>query len=129
MKRPRASIIMEYAIILSVALAAMTTMSIYVKRGFQGKIRGLTDYFISNEQVSDSNPKSTTVRDADSLDNMVVTSEGFTGGGVKVVTKTRKSSVAVSTLIDEDRDYTASITPGDAGTVPVPQTDPDHPPP
>lgn len=41
------SAFMEYAIILGVASLVLVTMNIYTKRGVQGKIKDMSDYFIS----------------------------------------------------------------------------------
>ncbi len=52
----KASSLTEYAIVLGIILTVLITMGTYIKRGTQGKIKDMTDYFISNEQVSDDSP-------------------------------------------------------------------------
>jgi Flp pilus assembly pilin Flp len=58
-----ASAFVEYAIILGVIAVVILTMNTYVKRGVQGKVKDMTDFFIGGAkdvQVSQVDPNVTT---------------------------------------------------------------------
>jgi Flp pilus assembly pilin Flp len=46
----------EYAVVLGIAAAVLAGMNTYIKRGIQGKLKDMTDHFISNEQVAEVDP-------------------------------------------------------------------------
>ena len=48
-KRQAATSFLEYTIILGVASAVLIGMNTYVKRGIQGRLKEMTDFFISND--------------------------------------------------------------------------------
>lgn len=59
----KGSTFMDYAIIISVVSIALFTMNIYVKRGLQGKVKDMSDFFISSgtpAQVIETDPEVTT---------------------------------------------------------------------
>jgi len=48
--------ITEYALILGVVSIAFLSMNSYISRGIQGKVKDLTDCFVSDQQIGDINP-------------------------------------------------------------------------
>ena len=50
----KAQSFVEYALLLSLVLAALGAMNIYAKRSIQAKVKDMTDFFISPEQVADT---------------------------------------------------------------------------
>lgn len=47
----------EYVIILGIVSAALIGMNTYLKRGIQGKLKEMTDFFIAAEQDAETNPQ------------------------------------------------------------------------
>ena len=76
-----ASSFMEYTIILGVVSAVLIGMNTYVKRGVQARLKEMTDYFISNEQVVEVNPTATTTSSTNRLTNSTANGQTFIGGG------------------------------------------------
>lgn len=51
----------EYALLIGVISLAFFAMNTYIKRGLQGQVKDMTDYFISADQVGSINPDNSTV--------------------------------------------------------------------
>jgi Flp pilus assembly pilin Flp len=54
--KKRGSTLMEYAMILGVVSVVFIGMNTYIKRGLQGRLKEMTDFFIGREQVTKINP-------------------------------------------------------------------------
>ncbi|MDP2905730.1 MAG: hypothetical protein Q8O22_05455 [Candidatus Omnitrophota bacterium] len=104
-----ASALMEYALLIGVVAMALAAMNTYVKRGVQGKIAHMTDYFIGKEQAVDSNPTAEVASDAKSIYDSSTDTELLAGGGMRLVSLDNVHSVAKSRIVDEPR---APVTNG-----------------
>ena len=55
-KNRTATILTDYLILLGVVALALVAMQTYLKRGVQGRVKEMTDYFIGGKQVSIVDP-------------------------------------------------------------------------
>ncbi len=76
---------LEYVILLGFVVAALIAMGVYMKRGFQGKLRESTDQI--GEQYSAGN----TTSEYTTTSNMTQT-ESVSGGGVSSSSSTSKQN-------------------------------------
>lgn len=105
---------MEYIIIIGVISAGLIAMNAYIKRGMQARLKEMTDFFISNEQLAEITPVNSAV-------NTTVTSgairEVFSGGGQRLQLNDAKNISSTLTATEQEE-----IAPADAGTF-VPSED------
>ncbi len=114
----RASSFMEYAIVLGLVSLVLTGMNIYIKRGVQGKIKDMTDYFISKEQVVNVNPSAETNSQSNSSYSSKIDTQGLIGGGMRTILSDTADIEARSTTIDTDIPYIEKdFVPAEAGYV------------
>lgn len=127
-KNETASSFMEYVLILGVVSAILIGMNTYIKRGIQNRLKEMTDYFLSNEQVERVNPTATTSSSMDRTAVATGTTEAFIGGGTRASLLEEASITATSR--SEDQTVPPSpgpFTPAGAGRVippPPPQRQP-----
>jgi len=119
----KAASFMEYALILALVSAVLIGMNIYIKRGIQGRVREMSDYFISQEHLVEINP---TVSDTNTISTANQVEEGFIGGGTRLALSDRKSTVSSSTVEDRDTLYSSPFIPSDSGNVTPPGRDDDE---
>lgn len=99
----KASALMEFAIVLGLVSAVLVTMNIYMKRGLQGKVKDITDYFISagqsaQEDQIDPEVETTSVVKANPVSTLV---DKTNIGGGKELTFSETNLISVeSTTID-----------------------------
>lgn len=104
-KTNTASIFLEYSIIIGVISAALIGMNFYVKRGIQAKIKGMTDYFISDQQVItlyQTNSQTNTITDS-SMDT-----DTYRGGGTKSALLETKNTGSISRTEDVETPFSTS---------------------
>ncbi|MBU1998962.1 MAG: hypothetical protein KKE64_05660, partial [Candidatus Omnitrophica bacterium] len=53
--KKRGNALGEYALILGIVTIALVSMNVYMKRGIQGKVKDMTDYFIAPQSEHDEN--------------------------------------------------------------------------
>lgn len=91
---------LEYVILLGFVVAALIAMGVYMKRGFQGKLRE------SSDQVGEQYSPEHTTSDYDTTTNMAQ-SEKVTSGGVSKTTitqnKQEKSGSEVVAALSADK--------------------------
>lgn len=118
----KASALMEFAIVLGVVSAVLVTMNIYMKRGLQGKVKDMTDYFISagqpaQENQVDSEVETTNQSNVHSSSTLVDKTD--IGGGKKMSLSESTSIFAESTTKDTGNSPTKADTstfiPAEAG--------------
>ncbi|MFA5411446.1 MAG: hypothetical protein WC321_06300 [Candidatus Omnitrophota bacterium] len=100
----RASAFMEYAIILGVVATALLTMNIYVKRGLQGKVKDMADYFINDgqeAQVMLVDPLVKTESTSEITADSSVTNQMSPGGERRLALLDTAKITAESTTTDE----------------------------
>ncbi|MBP7215883.1 MAG: hypothetical protein KBA46_01215 [Candidatus Omnitrophica bacterium] len=77
----RGDAIMEYAVVLGLVSLALIAMNVYVKRGIQGRVRDLTQYYLAPEimhtQEVDPSAQTTT----DTTTNSISIKNAFNNGG------------------------------------------------
>lgn len=59
-RKIRGGSILEYSLMLGVVILVFMGMNTYVKRGFQARVKDMTDYFIGGEQIGEVNPTALT---------------------------------------------------------------------
>lgn len=93
--------ILEYSIMLGVVILIFMGMNTYIKRGFQNRVKDMTDYFIGSGQVGEVNPTSS----SNSTTNTAVTSNfslsDKISGGKAIVSKEVTNVTASSEVIDD----------------------------
>lgn len=97
--KKRASSFMEYAIVLGVISAVLVGMNTYVKRGMQGRLKEMTDYFISSQQLTEIYSTEST---SDSITDTAIDKQAFIGGGTKTVLTEARDVQAQSTAQDKE---------------------------
>lgn len=116
--------LIEYALILGLAAMVFTGMNIYIKRGMQGKVQEMTDFFISNKQEGNINPTAETSSSSNVAYSANFGSQMLTGGGTKTALSDATTIGASSTTIDKDipsyEKNSSTVTPAEAGTVAPP---------
>lgn len=105
----KASALMEFAIVLGIVSAVLVTMNIYMKRGLQGKVKDMTDYFISGGQPAQENQVDSeveTTSQSNVFSSSTLTDQTGIGGGKK-------------TAFSEDTSISADSTTKDTGKSPI----------
>lgn len=115
--RKSASIFMEYAMVIAVVSLAIVTMNIYMKRGMQGRLKEMTDYFISNEQLVEIDPVTS---DSNTTTDTTTVEDTNIGGGTMLALLDRSETNSTSTLIDESSPYSSPFVVADRGFITVP---------
>lgn len=111
----RASIFMEYAILLGVVSAVLVGMNTYIKRGTQARLKDMTDYFISSEQVSELNP---TDSEANTIASANMDEKGYIGGGTRLALLERKNIDSRSRIEDLESPFVNSpFVPSTRGNI------------
>lgn len=115
-----ANTFLEYVIILGVISAALLGMNTYIKRGFQGQLKEMTDYFISNSsnsqlvQVNPSTSHSNTISGAN------IDSADFIGGGTALSLSETRNIKAVSRAEERESTFIGPLIPAESGEVITP---------
>lgn len=114
---------MEYAIVLGLISLVLTGMNIYIKRGIQGKVKDMTDYFFkSKEQAADPYPTAIVISQSDTASVSSAEMQESTGGGRITALSDGSTMEAVSTIIDTDVPYfEKNFVAAEEGQVEVPQ--------
>lgn len=123
-KGKAASSFMEYVLILGVASALLIGMNTYLKRGIQGRLKEMADYFISPTQLVEINP---TLSQTNTLSEATINNQGFLGGGTRQVLLETRNIQAKSSVKDIEPPFQAPFTPAESGAVispPPPQSQP-----
>jgi len=80
----KADSLAEYALVLGIVSLALIGMNMYIKRGFQGRMKEMSDKFISSQQVNEMDP--TTVTNSltkTMVPNTVAARELLSGGAIR----------------------------------------------
>ncbi|MFH0763270.1 MAG: hypothetical protein V1925_05225 [Candidatus Omnitrophota bacterium] len=112
-----ANSVTEYAIILVLISLVFMAMNTYIKRGFQGKIKELTDNFISKEQAGEADPTMIATSTAKSTADGSVTREILVGGGTRTTVSDKSIVDVTRNVITQVNPNTTPFTPADAGYV------------
>ncbi|MFA5385845.1 MAG: hypothetical protein WC364_14515 [Eubacteriales bacterium] len=99
-RRMRGQGTLEYVILTGFVVAALIAMGIYMKRGFQGRLRESTDQI--GGQYSAEHTKSNFTTNVDIDQTETVTSGGVTHTQIDKNTQTKTGSETVAALGDED---------------------------
>lgn len=102
------STFMEYVLILGVVSAVFIGMDTYIKRGIQGRLKEMTDFFIGREQVIEINPSGRTTVNTDTKSK--VNAERVLGlGGSQEM---RLQGITNITLTTQAEDFNVPAPPG-----------------
>ncbi len=118
----KASALMEFAIVLGIVSAVLVTMNIYMKRGLQGKVKDMTDYFISGGQSAQEDRVDSeveTISQSNVHSGSTLTDKSYLGGGKKMTLSENTSISADSTTKDMGNSPTkansSTFVPAEAG--------------
>lgn len=103
-KKVSAFAMLEYAIVLGVAFAALIGMNTYIKRGLQGRVRDMADYFITDQDSGRQETDITTggiTSETATLAKADIQQEGLAGGGTRLVLADNREIIAHNRVIDE----------------------------
>lgn len=109
----RGSSFSEYAIILGVVSAVFMGMNTYIKRGLQGRLKEMTDFFIGREQVVEISPTAKTSVNTDSKSSVNEDRQLNFGGGSGIHLRST-THIAVTTHVE---DFTVPAPPGSEGFI------------
>lgn len=79
--RSRGQSLINYALIFAIVTAALVGMTTYIKRGVQGKVRDMTDFFISDEQLVELDPTSSLTESSSTED---ISRKGLSKGRMQI---------------------------------------------
>lgn len=94
-----ANAILEYAVTLAIVSAVFVGMNVYLKRGMQSKLKDMADYFISNEQLVELDPSSSS--QSRQTDTNAVRKR-FKGGGMRLETLSTDNIVQEGEVTTEE---------------------------
>jgi len=109
---------MEYTIVLGVVSAVLIGMNVYIKRGIQGRLRDMSDFFISQEHVVSISP--VVDQATDTITDSTLDTDGFRGGSSRAELATTTNIVSHSEIEDQDAFYLPAFNPADGGYGPPP---------
>lgn len=124
MKNKLANTVMEYVILVGTISLVFATMNMYIKRGFQARVADMTDYFIGREHAADSNPTAETTTNSSTVSTSNLTTDLYTGGGMKLAFLDRTDTEAYSNVIDVDdptKPRAQTYIPAERGYITLPQ--------
>jgi hypothetical protein len=98
-KNRAANAILEYALTLTIVSLVFAGMHVYLKRGMQAKLKGMTDYFISDEQLVELDP---TTSSQNRQTDTYAGRRRFKGGGTRRETFSTENIVQEGEVITED---------------------------
>lgn len=113
-KNQTAASFLEYTIILGVVSALLMGMNTYVKRGIQGRLKEMTDYFISNEQLVEVNPTSS---ESKTTSKATSNNQSFLGGGNRQRQSETRDISAKSSVEFREPIFVAPFTSAKEGEV------------
>lgn len=118
-KKQAAAGFLEYTIILGVVSVVLIGMNTYIKRGIQGRLQEMTDYFISNEQVVEINPTATTNSTTNRISDATVDGKTLIGGGTSsYLSETIDISASIRVEDKDVPESPGSIIPAEEGGAP-----------
>ena len=115
----RGNTFVEYVLIISIVTAALFAMNIYVKRGLQGRVKDMSDYFISgNESLQEdtASARATTTSEAVTTSGSSVLTKDSTGG-IREVESSEETGIKASSRTEDIKKNTlpdTTVTSGDA---------------
>lgn len=98
-RRSRGQSLINYALIFAIVTAALVGMTTYIKRGVQGKVRDMTDFFINDGQIVELDP---TTSLAESTSTGSIDKKEFSGGKMQLGYLGTKSQQAKSVVEESD---------------------------
>jgi hypothetical protein len=103
-KHEAANIFTEYVVVFGIVSLALVAMNIYIKRGIQGRIKEMSDYFIAPEadHTEAINPTANTDSYTNYQLNGTTNLEAFTGGGRGIIVSDNQIINANTMTVDTD---------------------------
>ncbi|MDD2689010.1 MAG: hypothetical protein PHT41_02530 [Candidatus Omnitrophica bacterium] len=100
----KASVFVEYSLIIGAVALALAGMDYYIRRGIMSRTKDITDYMISPDgaarQENDSSPGREITSDSSTESGGAVNTHMYTGGGTGIETDSWQSTTASSNVID-----------------------------
>jgi len=113
----RASVVMEYALVLGLVSVILLSMQVFIKRGVQGRLEQMSDYFISKEHLVEVSPSKSTTNTTSDLHSE---SQAFIGGSTKLDYGEDKQIDARSEVREDSSTHTTSFFPAQRRQFPAP---------
>jgi len=105
-KKNKASIFMEYAIMLGAIAMVFVAMNTYVKRGYQARLKDMTDYFVGTEQADTQDSEAKTESKTNVEQEATLNKRGLgEGRTVMDLTDSTKTGLKSTTMVPEDPNY------------------------
>lgn len=115
-----ANTFLEYVIILGVISAALIGMNTYIKRGLQGQLKEMTDYFISNSASSQLAQINPSISHSNTISAANIESADFIGGGTAVSLSETRNISALSRAEERESTFIGPLIPAESGEVATP---------
>jgi hypothetical protein len=100
---------MEYAVVLSLVATVFMNMNTYIKRGIQGRLKDMSDNFISAQQVSEINTGEFSSESA-TVDRAAMRKKVARGGAAGVALREERQINAYSSSITSDNSEHTALT-------------------
>lgn len=116
-----ANAFMEYAVLLGIVSLAFATMNTYIKRGLQGRLADMSDYFIGQEHAADANPTANVTSNSSVLANTTAMNDEFSDGSIRLALLEHKAIETRSRVVDDPKAISSEdFIPAERGYVTVP---------
>jgi hypothetical protein len=120
----KANAVIEYALIIGIAILAFSVMNIYIKRGLQGKVKDMTDFFIGGGkplQANEANVGAVTTSEATTTsDSSFVSKDSLAGvREIEISEKTGIKATSKTTDIKKNIFPNASVSATDVTVKPT----------
>ena len=130
LKNRKAGIFMEYAIMLGAIAMVFVAMNTYVKRGYQARLKDMTDYFVGTEQADTQDSEALAESKTTVEQEATLRKQGL-GEGKTVIdlADTTKTGISSKTMVAEDPNYRPRFMDWESAkidAIPLPDQPPDE---
>lgn len=113
------NIFVEYSLVIGIVSLALVTTNIYVKRGIQGKLKGMSDKLISDQHIAEMAKETHSKVDTKIPSSVRITKSLGQGEWEVDFAERDKTVAAESQVIDTDIYYSPGFIPTSAGNIPL----------
>lgn len=96
----KANAFLEYALVIGAVSLALITMNVYMKRGLQGRVADMSDYFIGREHAANSEPTANITSNTNNTYLGTTTYDALRGGGTNLALLDTTQTQANSLVVD-----------------------------
>ncbi len=118
----KAGVFLEYVLIVGIVSLALVMMNVYMKRGLQGKIADMSDFFISREHAANSEPTADITANTTNAYSGSTTYDTSSGGGTKLALLDNSNLTSTSRVADfPNISSSESFIPAEQGYITPPE--------